>query len=237
MRTTLGRVDSGYMSRTIFRSEQGLTIVEVLVAALVLLMGVMGTLSLVQMAGGAANKAKAREGATNVAREILEHSHGLGFSQVGQGGWFTPTLSGLSGRTGTVTSPNAYTQQTAVTRRGVDYTVTTKWCAVDDSRDSYGVHAATSTWCSDSTSTGTADSQPQDLKRLIVDVNWATRGTQQPTVEQVATFTSSGAAVGPQVTALAMQLRRRLRRPLPSSRRTRRAATRLSSPRRLARAT
>lgn len=205
MRQAFRVVDWFCMHRAAARSERGFTIVEVLVASVILLVGIMGTLTLVQMAGGAANRAKTREGATNIAREVLEDARGVGYAQIGQSSWLTPTLASFSGRTGAITAPNGFTAQTVVGRRGASYTVATRWCSVDDPRDANGVHASSTTWCSDSTATGTADSQPQDLKRVTVDVTWATRGVTQPTIEQVATFASSGASVGPQVTALAMQ--------------------------------
>lgn len=193
------------MRRLSLASERGFTMVEVLVASVVLLVGIVGTLTLVQMAGGATNRAKTREGATNIARELLETARSTGYSQVGRTGWFTSKLQAMPGAAGNVSTPVSGTQQVSVARRGTTYTVTTKTCSVDDSKDGYGAHASTTSWCADSTATNTADSQPEDLKRVTVDVNYTTRGTAQPTIEQVATFSAGGAEVGPQMSGLVMQ--------------------------------
>jgi Tfp pilus assembly protein PilV len=190
------------MRRFRLLEERGFTLIEVLIASVVLIIGIFGTFALVQMANAGANRARAREGATNLAREVLEDSHAISYAKVGTSGWITSALTGLSGRTGSVTFPNTNSAQTTVARRGVSYTVTTSWCSVDDSKDSYGAHAGSTTWCSDSATTGTADAQPEDFKRVITDITYSTRGVQQPVLEQVATFGAGGAAVGPTVSNL-----------------------------------
>jgi prepilin-type N-terminal cleavage/methylation domain-containing protein len=182
--------------------ERGFTLIEVLISSVILVIGIFGTFTLVSMANAGANRARAREGATNLAREVLEDAHAITYSKVGGTAWITSAFNGLSGRTGSVTTPATNSIQTLVARRGVSYTVTTSWCSVDDSKDGYGAHAVGTTWCSDSATTNTADAQPEDFKRVITDVTYTTRGVQQPTVEQVATFGAGGAAVGPTVSNL-----------------------------------
>jgi Tfp pilus assembly protein PilV len=184
------------MRRLPLRGQSGFTIVEVLVASTVLIFGVLGSFVLVNMSNASLNRAKAREGATNLAREMLEDSREVNFTTIGQSGWADSIMTGLSGRTTAVTAANAYTSQTTVARRGVTYAVSTSWCSVDDSKDSYGAHAASTTWCSDSAATGTTDPQPEDLKRVTVNLTWTERG-RTASVQQVATFGAGGGAVGP----------------------------------------
>jgi hypothetical protein len=76
-------------------------------------------------------------------------------------------------------------------------------CSVDDGRDGYGVHAASVRWCSDSASTGTTDTQAEDLKRVTADVSYSV-DTRAQAVQQTATFSASGAPVGPSVSALSI---------------------------------
>ncbi len=189
------------MDRCRLHEESGFSMVEVLVAAVVLLIGITSTFVLISSSNAGINRARAREGATNLARETLEDTRNVNYSKIGQAGWADSIMTGLSGRTGAVTSPNANTSQTTVVRRGVTYAVSTSWCSVDDSKDNFGVHAASTAWCSDSIQADTKDPQPEDLKRVSVNLSWTERG-RTGSVQQVATFGAGGAALGPVLTNL-----------------------------------
>jgi prepilin-type N-terminal cleavage/methylation domain-containing protein len=180
----------------------GFTIIEVLIAMMVLLIGMLGTFLLVGTANGSLSKTKAREGATNLARELLEGSRETAYANVGQSGWFTSTLQNTAGGSGSVTFPATNSARTTVTRRKVAYTTTVSWCSVDDNGDGYGTHASSTAWCSGSGTTGTADSQAEDFKRVSAAVTWTFKGVTQPTLTQTATFSSTGAVVGPATTNL-----------------------------------
>ena len=52
--------------------QSGFTIIEVMIAALVLAIGMFGTVALVERADQATLLTNQREGATNLAREVLE---------------------------------------------------------------------------------------------------------------------------------------------------------------------
>jgi len=186
-----------------FADQSGLTLVEMLVAAVLLVSGVLGTFSLVDIANRTDSAASSREGATNIAREILEAAHGTPFARIGQTDWLRPRLGGLADASGGVSAPNAYTNQLTLVRRSTTYAVTLTWCSVDDARDGYGSHDAGARWCSDSASAGTVDPQAADLKRVEVQIAW-TANRAPMTLDQVATFSASGAAVGPAVSGLAI---------------------------------
>ena len=57
--------------------ERGFTLVEVMVAIMILLVGVLGVVSMVDGAKAVTSKTKAREGGTNVARSIIEVSRSI----------------------------------------------------------------------------------------------------------------------------------------------------------------
>jgi Tfp pilus assembly protein PilV len=179
------------------RRQAGFTLVETMVAATLLLVGLVGTLKLIDAASTSQSSAKAREGATNLARELLEDAHNTGFSQIGSAGWITPALQNLDpGAPHTVTTPTGASVQTTVARRGVTYTATVSWCSVDDSKDGYGTHSGSITWCSDSSTTGTADSAPEDLKRVTAQIDYSINGNSQ-TLKQTVTFSATGGMVAP----------------------------------------
>src|SRR5436305_13987378 len=92
------------------RSQTALTLVETMGAAALLLVGLLGTVKLIDVASSSQGDSKAREGATNLAREVLEDAHDTSYSQIGTAGWITPSLANLSNdsnSTNTVTTPTA----------------------------------------------------------------------------------------------------------------------------------
>jgi prepilin-type N-terminal cleavage/methylation domain-containing protein len=182
----------------------GFTIIEMLIAMTVLLIGMLGTFLLVGTANGNLSRTKAREGATNLARDLLESSRETAYAQIGQSGWFTSTLQNAPGGSGSVTFPATNSASTTVTRRKVSYTATVSWCSVDDNGDGYGTHGSSTAWCSGSGTTGTVDSQAEDFKRVSAAVSWTYKGVTQPTLTQTATFSSTGSVVGPTTSSLAI---------------------------------
>jgi Tfp pilus assembly protein PilV len=188
-------------ARAFARSQAGLTLAETLVAATLLLIGALGTFALMDTANSTTAASRAREGATNLGREVLENARSVAYTKIGQPSWFQTQLQTLAGGSGTVTTPSTYAQRTTVDRRGIDYTVTVTPCSVDDSRDSYGAHAAGTNWCSDSASTGTSDGQPEDMKRVSASITWTVDGRSQK-LDMAATFGSAGVAIGPAVASL-----------------------------------
>lgn len=169
------------------RSEHGFTLIEVVVAAFVLIVGVMGTFLLLDSSTRALGSSRAREGATGLAREVLEQARLTPYSQLDQGAVLT-VMQGLSGYQSTSGST------VTVVRRNTTYTLTPTVCSLDDPKDGYGDHT-TGTWCPDSSTTGTADAQPDDLKRVTVAVSWA--APSPGSLKQTMTLSSSGQAVGP----------------------------------------
>src|SRR2546425_7130623 len=169
------------------RARAGFTLVESMVAMTLLLIGLLGTVKLIDAASSSQGSAKAREAATNLARELLEDAHDSSYSTIGSAGWLTPAMQGLNGGSGSVTTPSSSSLQTTVTRRSVTYTAAVSWCSVDDSKDSYGAHSASISWCSDSTTTGSADPAPEDMKRVTATIAYSVNGNS-PTLTQTVTF-------------------------------------------------
>jgi prepilin-type N-terminal cleavage/methylation domain-containing protein len=184
------------------RSQAGFTMVEVLVAMLLLLVGMLATFLLVGNANATLSKTRAREAATNLAREVLEDARDTPYSGIGKSNWFQSNLQGISGGSGVVTASGSSGAQTTVTRRGVAYSIVVSWCSVDDNGDGYGSHSTSVAWCSDSATTATADPQPEDFKRVTATINWSFASKAQPTLVQTATFAATGAATGPTSTNL-----------------------------------
>ena len=177
------------------RSESGFTLVETLVAAFVLLIGVVATLSLLNVANRATTSTRMRDNATNLARELIEGARNVPYEKVNSPG-LLEELQKLPGL-GDAPAGGAYT----IPRNNVVYTVTVDTCIMDDPKDGGGPRAATQTFCANSASPGTADKNPEDYKRVTVTVTWTWDGATR-SVGQTGIINNPGSASGPAVRTL-----------------------------------
>jgi Tfp pilus assembly protein PilV len=167
-----------------------------MVAATVLVVGILGVLSLLDGSNAATTSTKAREGATNLAREVVEASRGVDYDSLDS----THLLAALQAQPQLADAAARSGWQ--VVRRNRTYTIKVTACAVDDgSADGYGSHAGSVPFCSDSTSTGTADANPDDYRRVTVDVSWRVAG-KSGKVRQEATINNPGSAYASAVRTL-----------------------------------
>jgi Tfp pilus assembly protein PilV len=189
---------------TIFRgsdgvsSEAGFTLFEALMAAVVLIVGLIGLLGLLDTSVKASAATRAREGATNLAREILEDARTIPYAQLSP----TSIESQLQAMNGLANTGSGSTWQ--ISRRGFAYTVAVKECAIDDPKDGLAKTHESGVFCEGQQewTTGDAeDSTPEDLKRITAEVSWAVQG-RTSTVKQVSTLTAAGQATGLNVSNL-----------------------------------
>jgi prepilin-type N-terminal cleavage/methylation domain-containing protein len=159
-------------------AQHGFTLIEVLVAAMVLVVGLLAMLGMLVVANKTTQTNRVRQQATNVAREAIENVRALSYTQLA-----TPTSiaaalvpqmtpgATLSGSTLTVTR-SAATGGGGTS--GYSFNVTFTTCSLDDPADGYGDHssgpASGGSWCPDVAPSGTTDSNPDDYKRVSVIV-------------------------------------------------------------------
>jgi len=173
--------------------ETGFTIVEVIAAMIVLLVGVLGVVALVDGANRTTSSNRAREGATNLTREMIEDARSVPYGSL-NADTLVPTIASLSGGTAQAGGTIVYAL------RGVTYTTTPIVCYVDDPKDGYGNHAGASYCNSES---GTSDSFPSDYKRFTVVTTWSgARGSG--TSRQSAVINDPGSSIAPQIAAFSM---------------------------------
>lgn len=157
------------MPRIPLRDDQrGFTMVEVMVAAVILLVGVLGTVALIDGANAATTKNQRREAGTNLTRQVVEGLQRL--TSTALDGDVTDDLQAVSG----LTDADSGTAGWQLDNRGVRFNVTATACSLDDPSDGLGARPAGISWCPGTA--GTADSQPQDMRRVTVIATPASGG-------------------------------------------------------------
>ena len=180
--------------------DDGFTLVEVLVAIMILLVGVLGAVSLVDGANAVTSKTKAREAGTNVARSVIEVSRSIRYRDLTA----VELLDALSSRPGLDDAKPSQTGYT-IESRNVDYEVTLTVCSLDDPRDNLGPHTGPVAYCADTDTQAagntTMDRNPDDYKRVRITLNWITRGVGH-SITQTSAIINPVGGLGPTVTSL-----------------------------------
>jgi type IV pilus modification protein PilV len=179
------------------RDEAGFTIIEVMVAALILTIGLLGTLKMLDTANATAGVSQSRSQANAIARQIVETTRSLQYSQLTSASAVENTLKATAALADDDTSDSIWT----IRQRSTTYTVSVfTLCTVDDGMDLYGDHSGGS-YCSDSTTQGTDDANPDDYKRLTIRLSWKDPAGVSRSVRQTTLINNPGAGAGPSIRA------------------------------------
>lgn len=198
------------------RGQAGFTIIETMVAAVLLLVGLVSTLTLVEQAGSTTLKTKTREQATSLQREVIEAARSVVYDQL------TPNAIGPAVRARPALADSSVGGSGwTVRRRNVTYTIAMTVCTVDDPRDGIGPHGAGlfcgpsaaptdgnldgtldgmtsgATTCAGGGCTTPADTNPADYKRIVSLVRWA-----QGSNVQTSQLNNPGLSGAPGIAAL-----------------------------------
>jgi prepilin-type N-terminal cleavage/methylation domain-containing protein len=181
-------------------NERGFTLIEILVAMFLLLVGLLGTIALVDGANAETNAADTRIGASNLAREITEDAHAVDYDSL-LTSTVVSTLRGYSSLTGTMSGSNWI-----VSRHGAKYTVSVTACKYDNPEDGLA-KSHDSTFCTNSAAdpSGT-DSNGDDFRRVDVTISWASQGAHQHTLKQTALIVNPSGGLGPRITSMTPQV-------------------------------
>src|SRR5215213_6480669 len=162
-------------SRSRSTAQAGFTLIEVLVAMMILLVGVLGVVTLVDGANAVTSKTKAREGGTAIARSVIEVSRSIRYRDLTE----AALEDALGTRPGLADSKPAVAGYT-IRSRGIDYEMTLTVCSLDDDKDDLGARPPGVLFCSDSSGPPVTprDRNPDDYKRVRIRLVWSTRATQ-----------------------------------------------------------
>jgi prepilin-type N-terminal cleavage/methylation domain-containing protein len=173
---------------TRLHGERGFTLVEVMVTMLLLVVGIAGALALIDGANARTLANKQREAANALSREVIEAARSVPYRQLNPGSAIT-TVQAIPGLEDTTPLTTAWT----VERRKTVFTITMSVCTVDDDQDLLGDHTGGG-YCG--TAAGTQDRNPDDYKRVTVNVEWTTRGVTK-TIKQAGIVNNEASTAGP----------------------------------------
>ncbi len=183
-------------------AQDGFTLIEVLVATLVLSIALFALLGVLDVSNRSDRGNRVREMATSLAREAIEDARSLTYSHLTPTGIPADLVPMITGDTGTTTTAAGSTL--TVTRAGYTFTASFTACALDDPSDGYGNHSSPpdsgGSWCPDVAPSGTADSEPDDMRRVSVTVSPA--GASSTSTVQQTVLIYAPTPAGPAVSCL-----------------------------------
>ena len=187
-------------------AEGGFTIIEVLMGATLLIGGVLGVARMADEANLISGHNKSRDGANNLARELLEDTRSFPYAQLHG---IVPAGSGAADLTNAYAAIGVADASAEpgfqITRRGITYTVSVFSCVLDDPHD--GVRSAPGdgldansegAYCLGSPVAGsgaTTDANPDDARKIEVSVQWSKNGLT-PSCRGANQSTQTGATGG-----------------------------------------
>ena len=174
---------------TRLHGQRGFTLIEVMVTMLILVIGIAGALALIDGANARTVLTKQREAGNALSREVIEASRSVPYRNLNPGSAIT-TVQAIPGLEDTTPLTAAWT----VERRKTVYTITMSVCTVDDDQDLLGDHSGGG-FCG-VVAGGTQDRNPDDYKRVTVNVEWTSRGVTR-SVKQAGLVNNEASTAGP----------------------------------------
>lgn len=175
--------------------DDGFSLIEVMVTVSVLLVGVLGTVSLIDGANATTQDNRARQAATALSREMVEAVRSIPYQQLTATG--VPTALQTRAALADSSPAAGYT----IVRRGTTYTVTVDACSLDDAKDGLGSRDAGVTFCADSAGPAdpSKDRNTDDYRRVAITVMWTRSNTRTEKNRQTTLVTNPVGGLGPNV--------------------------------------
>ena len=175
--------------------QSGFSLVEVMVAAVILVLGATAAFSLIDSANRSISSNSARAGGTNLARELTEYARATDYDLLQP----TQLVSALRARKsieGTLTG-STWT----IERRSVVYTVDASVCTFDDPKDGLASVPPENPCPAAAAVAGApaSDLNPDDFRKVTVSLTWKARGRSGKAAQTAAVVNPAG-GLGPRIT-------------------------------------
>jgi hypothetical protein len=172
------------------KAEHGFTIVEGIVASVVLVIGLLGVLTMLTGSLRATTGSNARVTATNLTRELIEAVRGLAYSDM-TGSLVKSRLQARGFGAGTPWT---------IERRGVTFTLSSTSCTFDDPADKLAATPPTDV-CSPAPTGTTGDANGEDFRRTTFQISWNEPGGDTSTLSQTTLVVNPTGGLGPRITS------------------------------------
>ena len=177
------------------RGEDGFTLIEVLAAAMVLVVGMLAILTVLQKGLQKTTLNRQRVTATNLVRELTEASRTVTYANLTTG-QAAAELQAAKPELAT-TSAGAWT----VKRGATTYTIAVTSCTFDDPADKVAAPPPAGK-CSNNPSGVSGDLNGDDFRRVTFDLTWQEFGsTKTQLVRQTALVVNPSGGIGPRITS------------------------------------
>jgi type II secretory pathway pseudopilin PulG len=178
---------------TRLRDSSGFSLVEVLVAALILVVGAGAAFSLIDSANRSVTFNSARVGATNLARELTEYARTTDYDLL-QDAQVVDALRRHESIAGTLAG-----SEWTIERRGVTYSVATDVCTFDDPKDGLGTTAPANACPAAAPVAGAPNEvNPDDFRRVTYTLSWNAR-SRPGSSTQAALLVNPAGGLGPRI--------------------------------------
>ena len=179
---------------TRLRDSSGFSLVEVMIAALILLIGAGAAFSLIDTANRSASSNNARVGGTNLTRELTEYARTTDYDLLQP----TQLLTALRKHSSIAGSLSG--GKWTIERRGVTYEVSASVCTFDDPKDGLAATPPDNACPKPAAVAGApTEVNPDDFRRVTYTLSWKTRALAGK-LSQSALVVNPAGGLGPRIT-------------------------------------
>jgi prepilin-type N-terminal cleavage/methylation domain-containing protein len=176
------------------RDSSGFSLIEVMVAALIVVIGAGAAFALIESANRAVSSNSARIGATNLSRELAEYARGTDYDLLQP----TQVVSALRKHPSIAGTLSAGAWE--IERRGVTYTVATDVCTFDDPKDGLAATPPADPCPAAAAVTGApVEVNPDDFRKVTFTMTWTARN-RSGKATQSALIVNPNGGLGPRIT-------------------------------------
>ena len=173
----------------------GFTLIEVMVAASILIVGLLGTFSMVDQAQRTTQGNSSRTVSLNLAREVLEHARSLDYAELTPS-TMVPALRAKPNIGGTVDSEGRW----IVRRRKIDVAIEASVCTFDDPMDGLAALPPQNACPAAPPVLGApVETNPDDFRRVGLILTWKS-DNRTFRISQTAQINNPSGGSGPQIT-------------------------------------
>lgn len=183
------------------QAEAGFTLIELMVATFIIVIGILGTYTLFDGALRTTQINNARIGAVNLARQVTESARTIDYDADlrPDAGAIPGVAAALQTKPGLSGSGNPWN----IVRRGLTYSVQVDVCTFDDPKDGLATAPVTPpdnscTPAAAAVAGSPTESNPDDFRRVTVTLTWQRNGATK-TLRQTALIANPSGGLGPRI--------------------------------------